>query len=128
MELGRQEIGAGGNPAQAAPGGVHAGKDAEPSDAFADDTSWGYRMVAKLLDMAAEAGADAVVCGCPMCQSNLDSWQADISRETGKTYEIPIFFFTELMGLAFGLPESTLMFHRQVVPFSPVLARLPEVA
>ena len=37
-----------GNPAQAAPGGVHAGKDAESSDVFADDTSWGYRMVAKL--------------------------------------------------------------------------------
>lgn len=37
-----------GNPEQAAPGGAHAGKPAEPSDAFADQTSWGYRMVAKM--------------------------------------------------------------------------------
>ena len=37
-----------GNPDQAAPGGVHAGKSAEPSNAFADATSWGYRAVAKL--------------------------------------------------------------------------------
>jgi hypothetical protein len=37
-----------GNPNQAAPGGVHAGKAAESSDAFADATSWGYRMVAKM--------------------------------------------------------------------------------
>ena len=29
-------------------GGAHSGKPAEPSDAFADDTSWGYRVVAKL--------------------------------------------------------------------------------
>jgi len=29
-------------------GGAHSEKPAEPSDAFADDTSWGYRVVAKL--------------------------------------------------------------------------------
>ncbi len=37
-----------GNDAQAQPGGVHAGKKAEPSSAFADADSWGYRAVAKL--------------------------------------------------------------------------------
>ena len=37
-----------GNPDQAAPGGAHAGKLAEPSGAFADADSWGYRAVAKL--------------------------------------------------------------------------------
>jgi hypothetical protein len=29
-------------------GGAHAGKAAEPSGAFADATSWGYRMIAKM--------------------------------------------------------------------------------
>ena len=37
-----------GNPNQADPGGAHAGKPAESSDAFADDTSWGYRLVGKM--------------------------------------------------------------------------------
>jgi hypothetical protein len=37
-----------GNDDQADPGGVHAGKDAEPSSAFADADSWGYRALAKL--------------------------------------------------------------------------------
>jgi len=37
-----------GNPDQAAPGGAHAGKPAEPSGAFADADSWGYRAVARL--------------------------------------------------------------------------------
>lgn len=37
-----------GNPRQAAAGGVHEGKSAESSDAFADATSWGYRLVAKM--------------------------------------------------------------------------------
>jgi heterodisulfide reductase subunit B2 len=83
-----------------------------------------YRMVAKLLDMAAEAGADAVVCGCPMCQSNLDSWQTDISRETGKTYEIPVFFFTELMGLAFGQPDTNKWLSRHAADPKPLLKSL----
>ena len=37
-----------GNEAQSEPDGVHAGKAAEPSSAFADADSWGYRAVAKL--------------------------------------------------------------------------------
>ncbi|MGK2907935.1 MAG: DUF1302 domain-containing protein [Desulfuromonadales bacterium] len=37
-----------GNSNQAAPGGVHTDKPAEPYDAFADANSWGYRAVAKL--------------------------------------------------------------------------------
>ena len=36
-----------GNPEHAEPGGAHAGKEAEPASAFADATSWGYRMVAR---------------------------------------------------------------------------------
>lgn len=83
-----------------------------------------YRMVAKLLDMAAEAGAEAIVCGCPMCQSNLDSWQEQISEETGKSYDMPIFFFTELMGLAFGHPDVNKWFGRHAVNPRPLLKRL----
>jgi hypothetical protein len=37
-----------GNPAHSELGGAHPGKPAEPSSAFADATSWGYRVVGKL--------------------------------------------------------------------------------
>ena len=37
-----------GDPAQAAPGGFHAGKPAEAPEHFADDFSWGYRLVSRL--------------------------------------------------------------------------------
>ena len=40
----------------------------------------------KLLDMAMLVEADAMVTMCPMCQANLDTRQADISKETGKVY------------------------------------------
>jgi heterodisulfide reductase subunit B len=63
------------------------------------------KLVKKLYDMALEAGADCIVVGCPMCQSNLDTRQNEILQDNGKRYDIPIYYFTELMGLAFGNPD-----------------------
>ncbi len=41
----------------------------------------------KLLDMAQLVEADVMVTMCPMCQANLDTRQADISKETGHVYQ-----------------------------------------
>ncbi|MFQ5903464.1 MAG: heterodisulfide reductase-related iron-sulfur binding cluster, partial [Candidatus Binatia bacterium] len=56
----------------------------------------------RLLEMAREAEADCLVTGCPMCQGNLDTRQEEIGKEFGQKYDLPIFYFTELMGLAMG--------------------------
>jgi len=56
----------------------------------------------KLLSMAKEAEADCLVTGCPMCQANLDTRQEELEKETGEKYDLPILYFTELMGLALG--------------------------
>jgi len=60
------------------------------------------RLSGKLLDMAVEAGAEALVTDCPMCQSNLDTRQGEIAAETGKDHNLPIFYITELIALALG--------------------------
>ena len=60
------------------------------------------KLVKKLFDMALEAGADCIVVGCPMCHSNLDTRQKEVSRDSGQAYNLPVYYFTELMGLAFG--------------------------
>ncbi|PIU57238.1 MAG: disulfide reductase [Chloroflexi bacterium CG07_land_8_20_14_0_80_51_10] len=80
-----------------------------------------HKLIQKLLDMAQEAGADCIVAGCPMCQSNLDSWQKAISQESGKEYNVPIFYFTELMGLAFGDPDVSKWLGRHNVDPRPLL-------
>ncbi len=79
------------------------------------------KLTAKLLDMAEEAGADCIVAGCPVCQSNLDSRQDEISADSGKKYEMPVFYFTELMGLAFGDPSVKKWFGRHMVDPRPLL-------
>jgi heterodisulfide reductase subunit B len=60
------------------------------------------RLSHRLLEMAREAEADCLVTGCTMCQANLDTRQEEIGREFGQRYDLPIFYFTELMGLAMG--------------------------
>jgi heterodisulfide reductase subunit B len=81
------------------------------------------RLVQKLLDMASEAGADCIVVACPMCHENLDSTQVEISREAGKSYNVPIFYFTELMGLAFGDQNCGKWIGRHIVDPRPLLER-----
>jgi len=55
----------------------------------------------KILGTAIEAGADCIVTGCSMCHANLDLRQAGLTV-AGEKREIPVFYFTELMGLALG--------------------------
>ena len=55
------------------------------------------KMVGKIVAMAKEAGAQCIVTSCGLCQANLE-----MRQDVG----LPIFYFTELMGLAFGLPAG----------------------
>ena len=64
------------------------------------------RLSGKLLSMAKEAEADVLVTGCPMCQSNLDTRQGEMDKEVGENFNLPILYFTELMGLAFGHKDA----------------------
>jgi heterodisulfide reductase subunit B2 len=59
-------------------------------------------LVKKLFDNALEAEADCIVVACPMCQSNLDTRQREIQQENGQNYNLPVYYFTELMEVAFG--------------------------
>ena len=56
----------------------------------------------RILSMAKEAEADCLVTGCPMCQANLDTRQEEIKKDTGEKDDLPILYFSELMGLALG--------------------------
>jgi len=52
--------------------------------------------------------ADALVVACQLCQANLDMRQAQIGKIHGAQYNLPIVYFTQLMGLAFGIPYKAL--------------------
>lgn len=60
-----------------------------------------------ILSEAKTAGANAVAVACPLCQVNLDARQRQIEETYHTQYGIPILYFTQLIGLAFGAyPEE----------------------
>lgn len=77
----------------------------------------------RILDMAQEAGADCIAVACPMCHENLDSKQAEISTVSGKPYNIPIFYFPELIGVAYADPAMGKWMARHVVDPRPLLRK-----
>ena len=85
----------------------------------------GLAMVGEILDAASPADCIAVV--CPMCHMNLDSYQGKASKVVGKPLKIPVLFLPQLMGLAFGLPDSALLLKRHFVSAKPVLSQLSAV-
>ena len=66
----------------------------------------------KILNNAIECGADLIVTACPLCHANLDLRQKQINEEFGGTFDIPIVYFTQMMGVAYGLDAKTLGMHK----------------
>jgi heterodisulfide reductase subunit B len=62
----------------------------------------------KILKNAKTTGAQAIVVACPLCHVNLDARQKQIEQEFKENFNIPIIYFTQLMGLAFGLKPGKL--------------------
>jgi len=80
------------------------------------------RLSGEILSMAKEAGAECIAVACPLCQSNLDLRQRDIECHRGGRFELPVFYFTQLVGIAFGLAHRSLGLHRLAVSPGKVLA------
>ncbi len=64
------------------------------------------KLSGKLLDTAEDKGANAVVTACPLCQMNLDLRQDQINAANKTRHNKPVFYFTQLLGLALGLSEK----------------------
>ncbi len=80
------------------------------------------RLTADILQMAKEAGADCISVACPLCHANLDMRQEDIAKKLGVKYEIPVLYFTQLLGLAFGLSRKKLGIGRALVDCKGLLS------
>ena len=62
----------------------------------------------KLLKEAKDAGADCLALACPMCQMALDGYQPQAGKQIGERLDMPVLYFTQLMGLAMGIDERQL--------------------
>jgi hypothetical protein len=74
-----------------------------------------FGLIRRLIHGAQEAGADLVVTLCPMCQLNLDAYQVEMNKHFHTDYQVPVLYFTQLMGLAFGKKAKDLGIGKEFV-------------
>jgi heterodisulfide reductase subunit B len=92
----------------------------------ADAVDWGYKtdccggslslstldialdLSHKILVNAIAVGADIIATACPLCHANLDLRQKQINDQFAGEFDIPVVYFTQLMGVAYGLHAKTL--------------------
>lgn len=80
-----------------------------------------YGLIHELIATAVKRGGDAIVTICPMCQLNLDMYQGQANRFRNTNYTIPVLYFTQMMGLAFGLTGDEMGFGQELVSAQRVL-------
>ncbi|MBN1868140.1 CoB--CoM heterodisulfide reductase iron-sulfur subunit B family protein [Candidatus Sumerlaeota bacterium] len=74
----------------------------------------GKRLSYILLNEAKKREADLMATVCPLCQFNLDAYARDAAHAYGPV-NMPVVYFTQLMGLAFGLSAKQVGLQRNIV-------------
>ena len=83
-------------------------------------------LTAKVLEMALDAGANCIAVACPLCQQNLDLRQAQVNAAAGSTFNIPVLYFSQIMGLAYGYSPEELGIDKCIVRPEPLIrSRVP---
>ena len=80
-------------------------------------------LIRKLFESALSNGAECLVTVCPLCQTNLDAYQSQVNRKFKTKFNIPVLFFTQLIGVAFGLKEKDLGLKTSIVPVERVFTK-----
>ena len=81
----------------------------------------------RILDTAKAVGAEAVVTACPLCHMNLDLRQRQAARISKKSFfGLPVFYYTQLIALAFGLPKNAMRLDKLAVNPYPLLDKIAE--
>lgn len=88
------------------------------------DQQMGLSMVEKILDGAKKTGADCIITACPMCTSNLDMRQSQVGKKFNKEYNIPVLYFTQLMGLALGIDPKELGLDKHFVKTTDLVNKI----
>jgi heterodisulfide reductase subunit B2 len=78
-------------------------------------------LVNRLFEAAEEAGGNCIVVACPMCLANLEMRQKEGRLSFKLEHDLPVFFFTELLGLALGIPGAEDWFSRHLIDPHPLL-------
>ncbi|MFC2018032.1 CoB--CoM heterodisulfide reductase iron-sulfur subunit B family protein [Chloroflexota bacterium] len=80
-----------------------------------------YQMSHRILLQAKQQGADCMIAACPMCHSNLDTHQEKMRAKYRDDFELPVIYFTQLLGLALGFSAEQLHLDKHFTNPIPML-------
>ena len=94
------------------------------ASAAVNDADVSLGLMAKILRDAAARGANCFVTTCPMCQFNVDAYQDQVAEKYGIRERLPVYFITELMGIAMGMSPQAMQVDRHFVDSMRLLKEL----
>jgi heterodisulfide reductase subunit B len=78
----------------------------------------------RIIENAIECGADAIVTACPLCHQNLDLRQRQINDLFGTSFEIPVLYFSQALGLGLGMTPEELGIDAHAVPVKSLMQKI----
>lgn len=78
----------------------------------------------KILQLATVMGADAISVACPLCQMNLDLRQKQAAKTVATRLDMPVLYFTQLMGLALGIAPKDLGINQLCVSAKGIVKKI----
>jgi heterodisulfide reductase subunit B len=94
------------------------------ASAAVNDKETALTLMAKIMKDALAREANCFVVVCPMCQLNLDAYQDEFCRDNGINERLPVYFITELIGLAMEIPPEDLQIDRHFIDSIGILKEL----
>ncbi|MHA1917536.1 MAG: CoB--CoM heterodisulfide reductase iron-sulfur subunit B family protein [Candidatus Ranarchaeia archaeon] len=79
-----------------------------------------------VVNNARKAGADIIATCCPLCQTNVEMFQPKTNKKFKRKSEVPVLYFTQLMGLAMGGNFKDCDIGREIVNAKKVLRQYAE--
>ena len=87
----------------------------------------GRKLTGKILKVAKDQGADCIITCCPLCHMNLEAYQREAAAAIGADCAIPVLYFTQLMGHAFGLGRDETALKDSLTPVEAMLTEKVEI-
>ncbi len=75
----------------------------------------GMPMIKNILNNAKLNGANCILTACPLCFINLDMRQKQAGQLANTDFDLPVFYFTQLMGLAIGYSAKEMALEKHFV-------------
>jgi heterodisulfide reductase subunit B len=81
----------------------------------------------ELLECAVANEADVIITTCPLCHFNLEAYQNKINEVYNTKFSVPILYFTQLLGIVFGLQQKAIGLDSSFIPLGDKITSLATV-